>query len=77
MKRLNRRRAAIAALAATGALLVPAGAFGKIEPVDTSCTNNGGGTPTGQQPSCNTSSSLTQDSENQNPAGAAPAGHNK
>jgi hypothetical protein len=46
-----------------------------ITPVDISCTNNGGHQPGGQQPSC-TGGGLTQDSENQNPAGHAPPGQN-
>jgi hypothetical protein len=52
----------------------------KITPVttDVSCTNGGGNQPNGQQPSC-TGEGLTQDTEteNQNPAGAAPPGQNK
>jgi hypothetical protein len=47
----------------------------KIQPVDTQCTNNGGNQPGGQQPSC-TGSGLTQETENQNPAGHAPPGQN-
>ncbi len=65
------------AAVATGVslVLVPGVASAKISSVDTSCTNGGGQTPTGQQPSC-TGSGLTQNSENQNPAGQAPPGHN-
>ena len=48
----------------------------KISSVDTSCTNGGGQQPGGQQPTC-TGGGLTQESENQNPAGSAPAGQNK
>jgi hypothetical protein len=48
----------------------------KITPTDTSCTNGGGTQPGGQQPTC-TGGGLTQQSENQNPSGAAPAGQNK
>ena len=51
-------------------------AFAKITEEDTSCTNKGGNNPGGQQPSCK-GSSLTQDTENQNPAGTAPPGQNK
>jgi hypothetical protein len=51
-------------------------ATAKITPVDTSCTNAGGNQPGGQQPSC-TGAGLTQESENQNPAGSAPPGQNK
>jgi hypothetical protein len=47
----------------------------KIQPVDTSCTNNGGQTPNGQQPTCQ-GGGLTQETENQNPAGHAPPGQN-
>jgi hypothetical protein len=50
-------------------------AFAKITPVDTSCTNGGGQQPGGQQPTC-TGGGLDQQSENQNPSGAAPPGHN-
>jgi hypothetical protein len=50
-------------------------AFAKITPVDTACTNNGGNQAGGQQPTCN-NQGQTQESENQNPAGAAPPGHN-
>jgi hypothetical protein len=51
-------------------------ATAKISSVDTSCTNGGGNQPGGQQPSC-TGGGLTQNSENQNPAGSAPPGQNK
>ena len=55
-------------------------AYAKISPVttDTGCTNGGGNSPGGQQPSC-TGSGLTQqtETENQNPAGSAPPGQNK
>jgi hypothetical protein len=76
MERLRQRKvvAAVASAAAVVAL-VPAGAAGKISPVDTSCTNGGGNQPGGQQPTC-TGGGLDQQSENQNPAGHAPGGHN-
>jgi hypothetical protein len=62
---------------AAGALAIPSGAaLAKIESVNTSCTNNGGGTPGGQQPTCK-GGGLDQQKENQNPAGHAPAGQNK
>jgi hypothetical protein len=48
----------------------------KISSVDTSCTNGGGNQPGGQRPSCQ-GAGLTQESENQNPAGSAPPGQNK
>jgi hypothetical protein len=48
----------------------------KISSVDTSCTNGGGNEPGGQQPTCS-GGGLTQNSENQNPAGNAPSGQNK
>ena len=51
-------------------------AFAKISEVPTSCTNQGGNQPGGQQPSCQ-GSGLTQESENQNPAGSAPPGQNR
>ena len=74
MKR--KRLAGVLAVAALSAgLAVPGGAVAKIASVDTSCTNNGGNTPGGQQPSC-TGGGLTQNSENQNPAGHAPPGQN-
>lgn len=63
------------AVAIAGAAAPMTGAFAKIEPVNTSCTNNGGNQPGGQQPTC-TGSGLTQNTENQNPAGHAPPGQN-
>jgi hypothetical protein len=51
-------------------------AYAKISSVDTSCSNGGGNQPGGQQPTC-TGGGLTQNSENQNPAGSAPPGQNK
>lgn len=50
-------------------------ASAKITPVNTSCENNGGQMPGGQQPNCK-GGGLTQNSENQNPAGKAPPGQN-
>jgi hypothetical protein len=51
-------------------------AYAKITATDTSCTNPGGNQPGAQQPTC-TGSGLTQQTENQNPAGQAPPGQNK
>ncbi len=50
-------------------------ASAKIQEVPTSCTNNGGQQPGGQQPQCQ-GAGLTEQSENQNPAGHAPPGQN-
>jgi hypothetical protein len=63
--------AGLAATVATSNL-----AYAKINSVDTSCTNGGGNQPGGQQPTC-TGGGLTQQTENQNPAGSAPPGQNK
>jgi ABC-type microcin C transport system permease subunit YejB len=65
----------IAALMMALAMSFGGVAFAKITPVDTACTNNGGNQAGGQQPTCN-NQGQTQESENQNPAGAAPPGHN-
>jgi hypothetical protein len=70
MKRMKRQVLALAALAAAGALMVPAGAFGKIAPAN--CTNGGGNQPGGQQPVCN-GGGLTQNPAT-NPSGNAPPG---
>jgi hypothetical protein len=50
-------------------------AFAKIQSVDTACTNGGGNQAGGQQPTCN-NQGQTQETENQNPSGAAPPGQN-
>jgi hypothetical protein len=69
-------RARLVALFLMALMALSAGsAFAKISPVDTSCQNNGGNQPGGQQPSC-TGGGLTQNTENQNPAGHAPPGQN-
>jgi hypothetical protein len=61
---------AILAAAITPTFLTEASA--KITP--RSCTNNGGGTPGGQQPDCK-GGGLTQEPAT-NPAGHEPGGHN-
>jgi hypothetical protein len=68
--------AAIAVALAVAALAAPLSAFAAISSVDTSCTNGGGNQPGGQQPTC-TGSGQTQQTESQNPSGAAPPGQNK
>ena len=68
--------AAVAILAA--ATVVPSfmnSASAKIQSVPTSCTNQGGQQPGGQQPQCQ-GGGLTQQTENQNPSGKAPPGQN-
>jgi len=62
------------ALLATSSMLTPA--FAKIQEVAISCENPSGNEPGGQQPACK-NENLTQESENQNPSGAAPPGQNK
>jgi hypothetical protein len=71
----------IAILAAVGVAITTVAttsnmAYAKISAADTSCTNGGGQQPGGQQPTC-TGGGLTQETENQNPSGAAPPGQNK
>jgi hypothetical protein len=85
---MNTNKVTFAALTAMAVALsvamlvssVAAPAAAKISPVttDTGCTNGGGNSPGGQQPSCQ-GSGLTQqtETENQNPAGSAPPGQNK
>jgi hypothetical protein len=68
---------AIVAAIGLGATVVTSSlAYAKISSVDTSCSNGGGNQPGGQQPTC-TGGGLTQNTENQNPAGSAPPGQNK
>jgi hypothetical protein len=80
MKNQNTIFAIIAMVAAVGlaatTIALSNTAYAKINSVDTSCTNGGGNQPGGQQPTC-TGGGLTQQSENQNPAGSAPPGQNK
>jgi hypothetical protein len=75
--------AAVAALAVALSLaIVPAltnQAFAKIEPVviEERCENPAGNEPGGQQPKCkNERHTQVTETENQNPAGKAPPGHN-
>ena len=68
--------ATFAVMAAVGSVFVAIPAEAKITEEDVSCTNAGGNQPGGQQPSCQ-GGGLTQESENQNPSGAAPPGQNK
>ena len=59
------------------AMAMPAFAQGGgIQPVDTGSTNPGGKMAPGQQPTAQ-GQGQTQMTENQNPAGKAPAGQNK
>jgi hypothetical protein len=66
---------AVALVMAAMVVVMAAPAFAAIKQVNTSCTNNGGNMPGGQQPTCQ-GGGLTQQSENQNPAGHAPPGQN-
>ena len=74
--------AIVAVVAAIGlaAIVTSNLAYAKISSVttDTGCTNGGGNSPGGQQPTC-TGGGLDQQTttENQNPAGSAPPGQNK
>ena len=76
MRKLKTGAAALVLALALG-VFTAGGALAAITPVDTSCTNNGGQQPGGQQPTCQNSGGLDQQSENQNPAGHAPPGQNK
>ena len=71
--------AAVAALAVALTLAIAPAlttqAFAKIQAVDTGCETRGGGTPQGQQPTCQ-GEGLEQQRENRNPAGKAPPGQN-
>jgi hypothetical protein len=64
-----------ATMLAAATIALQNSAYAKITSEDTSCTNGGGNEPGGQQPSCK-GSGLTQNTENQNPAGHAPPGQN-
>ena len=75
MKRFVASTLVLASATFGGVVVNMAHASAAIKPVDVSCTNNGGHQPGGQQPSC-TGGGLTQETENQNPAGHAPPGQN-
>jgi hypothetical protein len=78
MRRIRRIALSLAltgGLTSAGLIVAAPSASAKITPVDVSCENNGGQQPGGQQPTC-TGGGLDQNSENQNPAGHAPGGHN-
>jgi hypothetical protein len=77
MKKLLMTVAIAVPLALSLNAVVPGGgeALAKIRDVPTSCENQGGNQPGGQQPEC-TGGGLTQNSERQNPAGHAPPGQN-
>jgi hypothetical protein len=71
--------AAVAILAAIAPSFVsPVSAKITQETTDTGCTNGGGNSPGGQQPTCE-GSGLTQETTttNVNPSGSAPPGQNK
>ena len=81
MKRIIAMFSVMALLAATVVVMaMPAFAQGSggggIQPVDTGSTNPGGKMAPGQQPTAQ-GQGQTQMTENQNPAGKAPAGQNK
>jgi len=75
VRRIAARLAISGALATTGFVVAAPSAGAKITPVDVSCENRGGHQPPGQQPTCS-GEGLDQNTENQNPAGHAPPGHN-
>jgi hypothetical protein len=75
--------AIVAVVAAVGLAAIiatsnPAYAAISSQTTNTGCTNGGGNSPGGQQPTC-TGGGLTQQSttENVNPSGSAPPGQNK
>ena len=81
MKRIIAMFSVMALLAAIVVVMaMPAFAQGSggggIQPVDTGSTNPGGKMAPGQQPTAQ-GQGQTQMTENQNPAGKAPAGQNK
>ena len=70
--------ATLAFVAITPYLITSASAKITSQTTNTGCTNNGGGVPQGQQPTCQ-GNGLTQQTttQNVNPAGSAPPGQNK
>jgi hypothetical protein len=76
---LSKTTLAIFASAALAVAIIPSlmtGAFAAISTSNTGCSNNGGNSPGGQQPTCS-GGGLTQETTNANPAGSAPPGQNK
>ena len=71
-----RRAMAVAIASAAFVAVAPGTAFGKITEEPISCTNPSGKQPGGQQPECK-GGAHDQETENQNPSGKAPPGHNK
>jgi hypothetical protein len=75
--RMTWKQRAAVAVGVVGALAL--GGIGdadaKIREVDVECTTRGGNNPPGQPTTCR-GNGLIQETENQNPAGHAPPGHN-
>lgn len=71
----TRRKLAIFAIVSALSALSAGPMFAKITEEPISCANPSGSEPQGQQPECK-NQNLTQESENQNPSGKAPPGHN-
>ena len=66
---------AVALVMAAMMVATAAPAFAKITAEPVRCETKGGGVPPGQQPECQ-GGGLEQETENRNPAGHAPPGHN-
>jgi hypothetical protein len=66
---------AVALVMAAMMVATAAPAFAKITEEPVRCETRGGGVPPGQQPECQ-GGGLEQETENRNPAGHAPPGHN-